>query len=556
VLVGWNDLATVNPELGAQLLDPGMAKGVTAFSNRSVAWLCEGTAEAPHPRFVWSAIISNRSQGRGCALCVGKVVLVGWNDLATANPKLAAQLVDPGIAKTVTPGSNKRADWFCEGTTEAPHPRHEWSTTISHRSRGTGCEVCVGKVVLVGWNDLATANPQLAAQLVDPSIARTVTAGSSRLVDWFCDGTTEAPHPRREWTTTVGGRSSGKGCAACSGKSVLVGWNDLATVNPGLAAQLVDPRVAETVTAYSHRSVEWFCEGTTEGPHPRHEWAAAIAHRSSGSGCAVCAGRRVLVGWNDLATVNSELAAQLVDPSIARTVTAGSSRLVDWFCDGTTEAPHPRREWSAAVANRSSGAGCGACSAKALLVGWNDLASVSPELAAQMVDPSIAATVTAFSHRSVEWFCEGTAEAPHPRLVWSSTVANRSSGYGCPTCARTGFDPSKPGWLYFLRHDGWHMQQIGITNNPDERTGQHERAGWQLIEVRKFNNGALCSSTETAALRALRKRGARLGERSDATAIKFDGFTEAWTTGSLELAGLQQLLDWVRNDEWSRFSNG
>ena len=551
VIAGWNDLATLEPELAAQLVDPSIGQTVTRGSSKPVRWFCDGTSEAPHPRREWTATVGDRSSGYGCAACSGFAVIAGWNDLATLEPELAAQLVDPSIGPTVTRSSGRSVLWFCEGTPEVPHPRRDWSATVHTRSSGNGCAACAGREVIVGWNDLATVSPELAAQLVDPSIAQTVTRSSGRSVLWFCEGTPEVPHPRREWSATVNGRAYGSGCAASAGQEVIVGWNDLATLEPELSAQLVDPGIGQTVTRSSGRSVLWFCEGTPEVPHPRREWTAVVASRSSGNGCAACGGKEVIVGWNDLATLEPELAAQLVDPSIAQTVTRSSGRSVLWFCEGTPEVPHPRREWSAPVAGRSSGHGCAACWGQVVIVGWNDLATTEPELAAQLVDPSIGQTVTRSSGRSVLWFCEGTPEVPHARREWSALVRNRTWGNGCAACAVYGFDPSQPAWLYFLRHDGWDMQQIGVTNSPRHRVRRHEGAGWVLVEIRKFDDGGLCFATERAALAALRLRGARIGTQSDSASTKFDGFTEAWPTLSMDLSGLKELLEWVRYDEWS-----
>ena len=181
--------------------------------------------------------------------------------------------------------------------------------------------------------------------------------------------------------------------------------------------------------------------------------------------------------------------------------------------------------------------------------GVNDLATTDPDLAAQLVDPDLAATVTRGSHKKLRWFCEGTDELPHPRREWTAAVASRSAGRGCAVCAPTGFDPSRPAWLYFLHHDGWAMQQVGITNDPDERIGTHKRSGWELVGIRKYDDGVLCASTEQAALTALRLRGARLGNDRH----RFDGYTESWDTLSLGLDGLDQLLEWVRQDEWREF---
>jgi hypothetical protein len=243
------------------------------------------------------------------------------------------------------------------------------------------------------------------------------------------------------------------------------------------------------------------------------------------------------------------LAAQLVDPSLAKTVTINSNKRLDWFCEGTAEAPHPRHEWTPRVAERTRGYDCPVCAGR-LLVGWNDLATVNPDLAAQLVDPSLAKTVTIGSPTYLDWFCEGTAEAAHPRHEWRVKVNNRTSGRNCPVCAKYGYDPSKTGWLYLLHHESWGMQQIGKTNEPDERIGRHQRSGWELVEIIKFDDGALCSANEQAGLKALRDRGARTGRRGDVSETKFDGSTEAWPTVSLEITDLQQLLEWVRQDEW------
>ena len=475
----------------------------------------------------------------------------GVNDLGTVNPELAAELVDPSLARTLTRSSGKSVGWFCVGTDDLAHPRREWSATVNNRSNGSGCAACSGQAVIVGWNDLATVEPDLAAELVDLSLAQTLTRSSGKSVSWFCVGANDLPHPRREWSAPVYRRANGKGCAACAGREVIVGWNDLATVEPDLAGALVDPILAQTLTRSSGKKVGWFCDGTNDLPHPRREWSAPVNNRSNGRGCAACAGREVIVGWNDLATVEPGLVSELVDPSLAQTLTRSSHKSVSWFCVGTTDVPHPRREWSALVSSRSAGTGCAACSGNVVLVGWNDLATLEPALTAELVDPSLARKLTRSSNRSVGWFCVGTDDLAHPRREWSATVNNRSNGIGCAACGISGYNPLKPGWLYLMRHDGWDMQQIGITNVVDQRIGRHERSGWQLVDIRQFDDGELCAANERAGLAALRLRGARLGNSNDVSAVRFDGYTEAWPTHTLEITDLNQLLEWVRDDEFN-----
>ena len=79
---------------------------------------------------------------------------------------------------------------------------------------------------------------------------------------------------------------------------------------------------------------------------------------------------------------------------------------------------------------------CPYCSGQKVLPGFNDLATVAPEIAAQW-HPVLNGTltpqmVTAGSNRKVWWICsEGH--------IWRAAVANRAlSGYkhtGCPVCA-------------------------------------------------------------------------------------------------------------------------
>jgi hypothetical protein len=65
-------------------------------------------------------------------------------------------------------------------------------------------------------------------------------------------------------------------------------------------------------------------------------WQAPVARRTRkrSDGCPVCAGKVVRVGLNDLATVNSDMAAELAPDSAFSTqgLTAWSHRLVPWIC--------------------------------------------------------------------------------------------------------------------------------------------------------------------------------------------------------------------------------
>ena len=323
MLAGYNDLATTNPELAA-LADGWDPTTLTAGSNRKVGWRCEKGHQ-------WVAAMSSRSSGNKCPVCSNQLVLIGYNDLATTNPELAAQAVgwDP---TTLTAHSNKKVGWKCEKS-------HTWKTKVNHRSNGIGCPVCSNREVLAGYNDLATTNPELAAQ-ADGWDPTTLTAGSGKKVGWRCQ-------KGHTWTAALTSRSGGYGCPICSGHQVLTGYNDLATTNPELAAQ-ADGWDPATLTAGSGKKVGWRCEKD-------HKWKVAVSGRSGGRGCPICSNKQVLVGYNDLASTNPELAAQ-ADGWDPTTLTTHSNKKVGWRC----EEGHT---WQTKVTHRSTGIGCPSCAA-------------------------------------------------------------------------------------------------------------------------------------------------------------------------------------------------
>ena len=117
-----------------------------------------------------------------------------------------------------------------------------------------------------------------------------VAPGSRRRVWWQCP-------QGHTWQAAVFSRSQGADCPVCTGRTVLPGENDLATVFPQLARQWDQERngalTPQQVSPYSNRAVWWRCG-------LGHSWHAAISTRAWGSDCPYCAGRKVLAGFNDL----------------------------------------------------------------------------------------------------------------------------------------------------------------------------------------------------------------------------------------------------------------
>ena len=253
----------------------------------------------------------------------------------------------------VTHGSHRRVWWRCE-------KGHSWQAEVKSRTLlGAGCPVCAGKVVVPGVNDLATLRPDLAAQWHPernlPLTPERIAPGSHKRVWWVCG-------KGHVWQAAAAARANGERCPVCAGKVVIPGENDLAALYPEIAAQWDGEKngrlTAKEVSPYSNRKAWWRCR---EG----HSWQAAIAARTKRkTGCPYCTGRKVLAGYNDLATAEPFVAMQwhptLNAPLTPEQVTAGSRRQVWWQCS-------LGHVWKARVHSRTGNqrSGCPVCAGRA-----------------------------------------------------------------------------------------------------------------------------------------------------------------------------------------------
>lgn len=282
---------------------PLMPEHCTRASGKKVWWKCEKGHS-------WDALISNRTKNnQGCPYCSGHRVLAGFNDLASQYPNLLAEWDyaknKDFLPTEVAPHSDKFAWWKCkEG--------HSWNAQIKSRTKGTGCPVCAGKVVLKGFNDLASQNPALALEWDYEKngdlLPTQVTTGSNKAVWWKC----KSGH---SWKTIIGDRVRGTGCPDCSkckkvssaivggvlipereisGSRVIEGHNDLATLYPSLMNEWdyeknigISPN---KIGRGSELKVWWKCE-------KGHSWQAVVSNRIKGIGCPICSkGLRISVG--------------------------------------------------------------------------------------------------------------------------------------------------------------------------------------------------------------------------------------------------------------------
>jgi hypothetical protein len=443
VLAGFNDLATLHPELVKEWhptrngrLTP---REVFASSNRKVWWQCDKGHE-------WEAQLKTRSkQNTGCPVCSGRIILPGFNDLATLHPELVKEWHPTRNHNTPEEiGSNYRKKVWWLGKCG-----HEWEALVGNRSRKknpSGCPVCRNQSISPGVNDLATTNPAVAAiwdySKNSPLTPDQVGAGQKQLVWWVepCG---------HEYQMTVTARVKAKNCQVCINRIVVPGVNDLTSQAPSLANEWHpsrnSPLQPEQVTVGHPKRVWWQCD-------KGHEWEASPNDRHHyNTKCPYCSNQRVLPGYNDLATLYPELAAEwhpTLNPVTPNLVTPGADVKVWWECD-------KGHEWEAVVYARTNlrqATGCPMCNRRKVSTGETDLETLFPEVASQWHPEKNnglhPCQVTAYSNRKAWWKCSLGHE-------WEAVINGRSQGRGCPTCSKVAsFSKEEKELVAYLQNAG------------------------------------------------------------------------------------------------------
>lgn len=267
---------------------------------------------------------------------------------------------------------------------------------------------------------LAIMKPELIAEWSEknlPVTPDTVPYGSNKIYWWKG----KCGH---EWQTSVKARSHGENCPICSNARIISGINDLATLAPEIAEEWSDrnlPVTPSMVGVGSHKKMWWVGKCG-------HEWEAPIRNRVRGAGCPYCSHNRLLPGFNDLATLFPEVAAEWSErnlPLLPSQVAPFANRKVWWKC----EKGH---EWNTLISTRSGGSKCPYCSGITLLKGFNDFATRQPELTKEWSVRNLPLTpdmVNEKSTKNVWWRCHVCGNE------WKSVVKARIKGTKCPVCA-------------------------------------------------------------------------------------------------------------------------
>ncbi len=277
---------------------------------------------------------------------------------------------------------------------------------------------------------LAVTHPELAKEADgwEPELA---FSNSAKLVKWKCS-------KGHKWEQLIRGRTNrgtpgyASPCPRCN--SLFFKFPKIAKEADGW-----DPKL---VAAYSAKMVKWRC--------PKgHKYLSTVYNRSYGSNCSVCAGRQILIGFNDLKTTHPKIAKE-ADGWNPKNVTSGSNKKLPWKCS-------KGHKWETQVSSRSAGNNCPVCGNAKVLKGFNDLKSTNPKLAkeADGWDPT---KYREGSAKKLPWKCSRGHK-------WEAVISNRSKGSRCLVCSNLlllkGFNDLKTTHPKLAKEaDGWDPTKV------------------------------------------------------------------------------------------------
>ncbi len=188
---------------------------------------------------------------------------------------------------SVSYGSTRKYWWKCKDC------GHEFLMAPNNRTnQGQGCPICSGKKASASITKRAVDNRGSFQDSNSPLLVEwdyekntitpsEVTRSSKKKVWWKCETC------GGRWLASVQNRTlAGNKCPYCTGRSVLVGFNDLATLHPELVDEWDCEKNGglrpEEFTCGSNKKVLWTCSKCG------NEWIASINDRTNGHGCPVC----------------------------------------------------------------------------------------------------------------------------------------------------------------------------------------------------------------------------------------------------------------------------
>lgn len=176
------------------------------------------------------------------------------------------------------------------------------------------------------------------------------------------------------------------------------------------------------LTLGSEKKIWWKCS-------QNHSYLLSVCNKVKSKGCPYCNNRRVLQGYNDVATTNPEIARLWnyekngdIQPS---NIVIGSRKRVWLNCEHN-------HSYQIYLYNAISGTSCPYCSNRKLLKGFNDLATTNPELLEEWDFSKnsniLPSEIMLVSSQKVWWKCKKC------NYEWKTQI-NLRKNHNCPNCA-------------------------------------------------------------------------------------------------------------------------
>lgn len=479
---GFNDLATLYPDL---LREWDYQKNtvkpdtVAPANAKKYWWLC------PKGHSYEAAVSSRTRLKTGCPYCANQKLLKGFNDFETLYPDLALEWdYEKNEGKKPSDyisGSETYAWWKCR-------KGHSWHTMISTRVSGTGCPTCA-KEYKTSVPEQAVF--YYCSKYYSDAVNRYQPdwLGRSELDVYIPSLCTAIEYDGRVWHKDVEKDIQKNKLCTENGIRVLrirepglqlfnedcigfekISYDSLSTaistllIKLGISSPDVNvSRDLDNVYAlmdyqekeqsisnkYPQIAAEWDYERNSKYLSPQtvncnakilaywicplgHRYEARIEHRTrSGSGCPICDGKKVLAGFNDLASQKPELAKEWDysnNQKLPTEVHYSASKKYWWVC----ALGH---KWEASPGQRvRHGSGCPYCAGQKAIPGVTDFATVEPELVKEWDYEKNSLSPQKLLPRSRErvwWKCSKGHS-------WQDSIRNRaiSKHRYCPICQR------------------------------------------------------------------------------------------------------------------------
>lgn len=436
----------------------------------------------------WQASIGMRTKNHtGCPYCSvpPKKLLVGFNDLTSKFPEIAKEwhpTKNGNLKPTdVFSGSAKKIWWVCP-------MGHEYETSIAARtgSNKSRCPYCSNQKILSGYNDLATTKPELMPEWdfeKNDTSPTKIGRGSHYKAWWKCPF-------GHSFQSTVYNRTSGKsGCPICGKENhtsfaeqacfyyVKKSFPDALTGNRSAIGMELDIYVPSLNVAIEYDGKTWHRHSKRDLKKNKlclKNGIKLIRIREEGLElyddciCIVRHNTRNVSSLNDsIKNLFKLLNAQVVNVDVERDEAAIYGQYIKNRKDNSVLALYPdvAKEWHSikngelkpdmvnyatdkrvwwlgkcgheyqmSVADRTlQNCECPYCAGKRVLLGFNDLQTVHPELIDEWdfeKNVILPSELTSSSDKRIWWKCKKCGYS------WQCKADTRTRhGTGCPKCA-------------------------------------------------------------------------------------------------------------------------